>query len=56
MGKKDDKSLILRHLGEKMRFLGKEATFYVDRKTKFRILCGFNLIIGRIVSYQLSNL
>jgi hypothetical protein len=40
MGKKADKSFILRQLGEKMRFSGKEATGYMDRKPKFRILCG----------------
>jgi len=34
------KLFILRQLGEQMRLLGKEAAFYMDRKPKFRILCG----------------
>jgi hypothetical protein len=31
---------ILRWLDENERFSGKEAAFYIDRKSKFRIFCG----------------
>ena len=34
--KKAGKSLVLRQLGEKVRFSGKEAGFVMDRKSKFR--------------------